>query len=665
MRKISSLLFLIAAAISVLFLTSGFNNKALAISPTPTAVPTTGKIITISRCLNVDYCSQSPNCVVKNGHRVQLSTKTDSPPLRVNHDTFVGECFSYTQLNEKKPRNICTTGSSTLDNTLFGIDNSSKLTKDLGYKLENIDYVEGQTAVKTLRPMFPPQVQTVKTDNNSAMPKIPVLEWQDYTPQSHLRTFLAFQQVTVSTAIRTKEGGQQQAELDFLEDPAVCVPLSWDPDGRVFDSVTLDPIPGSKVALLKKDPTTGQWSDPLIPSRFKIPTEVDGKYGYDVPDGDYKLVVVPPYNYTFPVSDTIEISPNYKKVYLNPLAINQPPVPTPTYPITAMYPSEIGEVITVAGAPQHADIPLKPNRAKGYEYKQVKVEFVEQRELTGNIVIQGESSHPFTKIMVYVTDGTGVQLFKTYTSDYAGRFNITLESKMLPLGKRYSRMDFQASDLTKVTTVSALINNLVENLIYRFKGMVKEVNAQNSPITSVDLNQMPLYLEGYAYDASGNIMKSSTVGIYLTFSNKPSYETITDEKGYFKITSEFLPSMPFGIKYTSLTGITNKVTPEEFMDKNSAYLASNNINLYAYKNVSGTNKPPAFFLKKQVGQLSQPPAGGPTTTSLSTSPQTTGYLANANNSTLIILLVLIILLGIVGAVLVIQLMKKNQPQQPL
>lgn len=629
------------------------NNSVLAAATTGTELKTKP----ISRCLKTTYCNLPENCVIVSGHRVQLETDTSKAPLRANHKTYINECFSYVPPGETKNKNVCTTGDSDLDKELHGIDNFSKIQADLGYKLEDISKVVTQPS-KTLFPLYDVAAKKatqalidLKTD---AFSNIPVVEWQDYTPVSHSRTWLAFQLVTENTAIRTKEGGEQQAELDFLEDPQACVPFGWDPDGRTFDSVTLDPIPGATVKLLKKNETTGAWEDPAIPGRFKMPTAVDGKYGYDVLNGDYKIVVTPPLNYTFPLLDISKINPNYKKVYINPLSTT----PGSTASATRIYPAQTGEIVKVFNAPEHADLPLKPNKASGYQYKNVKVEFIEQRQLSGDVIIQGESSHPFTKIKIYVApvggSGTG-QYFKTFTSKYDGSFSFVLEQQSLPEGTRYSRADFQASDLTKPLSQESTSSKLATTWL------APEVQAQDGPVTSVGLHDIPAYLEGYAYN-NGKTLSNATVGVYLTFSNISSHEVKTDDKGYFKITSEFLPVMPYELRYTSATGETIKVSPETFMVQNAKYLADSKVSIYKYKNAQGTDKPP-FFATRPSAQ--ETPGG--TVNALTPQPtirSTNPLFAGSSGQTMMILLILIVLLGVVGTVLVLQLLKKNQ-QPPL
>lgn len=640
----------------VLFL--GYKETRAQGVPTPSAQT----VKPISRCLKVEPCSSAnPKCLVGTGHTARLSTDPKEPALEANKKTYITECFSYAKTAGTAATNICTTGNPQLDVELFGVDNLTKIQADIGQsftKEENGGVYIVQTG--TAQKLDPPT--TVQTDGKSNIPK---MEWNDYTPVGRERRWLAYQLINVTPAIRTKEGGEQQATLDFLADPAVCAPLAWDPDGRVFDAVTLDPIPGATVTLTKRYATGFQnalQSEKIVNPQFTVE---DGKFSFIVTDGDYKLSVVAP-GYVFPVTDITKVNANYSKIYVNPDAYPIAPTPVlPNAPKTKIYPAQTGEILTVAGRPQHGDIPLNPSKVTGFEHKKVVItSFVEQRLLSGNMSIQGELSHPFAKITVYVVDKNSTSSVSTplptaYKADRNGRFNFVLDQKTLTAGKIFDHITFEAVDLTGPLSKKGSFLKQLWTLIWPAFGAVQA--QQTSQQTSVKLNQIPAYLEGYAYDSSGKVVPNATVGVYLTFSTKPSYEAKTDENGFFKLTSEFLPNMPYSIRYTSATGaVVSTITPETFITQNAKYLADNKINLYGYKDVKGGTTPPPFFMNSAGRQGAQ--AGGAVVPTTAANPLVGA--AQSNNGLMTTLIILLLLVGVLGLIVGIYLLKKNQQVPP-
>lgn len=614
----------------------------------------------ISRCLASAHCLTPGVCTVTDGHRSRLTTDPKEPPLEVNHATYIVECFSYVPVNGKTAASVCSTGSSQLDNELFKVDNFSKLKNDLGLAETALFRVDNNVAT----PINP--ITTVRTDAKSYLP---TLELHDYTPQGHTRQFLAFQLIEVGPAIRTKIGGEQQAVLDFLADPQVCAPVSWDPDGRAFDGATLDPIPGVTVSLVKK--YADGYQNALRSEKIVNPqiTSNDGYFSFYVTDGDYKLTATA-LGYTFPATDITKVNPNYKKIYVNPDAYLLPPAKKdPLAPLTKIYPSETTEVITVKGKPQHVDIPLLSNKSGGVEYKKVSVKsVVEQRMLSSGVSVQGEVSHPFAKVTVYVSDinstsNLSTPLSKVYQADRYGRFSITLDQKSLPAGKMYDHLGFTAVNLADRTLQGF---NLKNSLLKILAKLQFKVEAQTPDETTIKLNQIPLYLEGYAYDAFGKTLANATVGIYLNYSENPSSEVKTDEKGYFKITSEYLPNTPYNIRYTTSTGLVVKITPEQFIKQNTKYLTDNNINLFGYKDVKGGTNPPKFSTFAQgAGEARSDNLGGNPKLSPAAGGGVQPLTASSKNKSLLFLIVLLFIVGILGLVAGLYLLKKNQQQSPL
>ena len=65
----------------------------------------------------------------------------------------------------------------------------------------------------------------------------------------------------------------------------------------------------------------------------------------------------------------------------------------------------------------------------------------------------------------------------------------------------------------------------------------------------------------------------------LSFSENPYYQTKINEEGFYVIDSQYLPSVPYVIKYEATTGEKTTVKTSEFAVQNTTYLSSNKVNL--------------------------------------------------------------------------------------
>lgn len=583
---------------------------------------------------NPDY-SQIGICTKKLGHRVRLSSRESDKSLK-NSPTYIIECFSYVPAGATTPILICTTGSSVLDKELFcpnqnsndpscnQYDNYSKLNKDIGYNLSHNDEygifkIDGNQATK-----IPPQKLMSDSIGN-----IPFLEWQSYTPAGHFRKFLAVNTFNIVDNPNAQGGGQKQSTLfDASAMAKDCAVIGWDPEGTVFDAVSLEPVPNSSVTLLKK--YSNEFRDARESEIGLANPQVtieDGKFSFIVADGTYKLTALA-VNYTFPIDLVSRLNQNYTNIYSN------------------IYPIQSGIEIIQKGKLEHRDIPMLPNNSTGYKYNLKALSFFNDLDKsTGQIVIEGRVSHPLTRIKVYTLKNTNGILTKnrnvfTGAADKLGRFNIRVNQSILESGEVYGNVEFEKVDLTN--------------------------NQPTNQTTSIKFDSIPNYLDGFAYDTSGKPLTNTKVAIYTTYSDKPYFETTTDDTGHFKITSEYLPFMPYKIKYLTNTNQTSKiqsieVNPNQFIAQNSQYLLENNISLSSYRNstdAANVSKPPVAKPTKD-GFASQPIG-----TSISKIPgQGDGTVqSSASSSVILILAIILLLIGGAGAMLgIYALHKKQQP----
>jgi len=490
-------------------------------------------------CLNANQAAD--------GHTANVSVDPEAK-LLVNNETYVFECL---------PNSECTSGNADLDQQVFGRNNLQSLNSQYGYLFE------GSTL-----PSNP-----LMSDGEG---NIPTFTWQSSTPASHARRWLALNYFEPIPDMGTGEEKTQQVgtfSFETVVNQSDCVSLSWDPYGRVFDSKTLEPVNKTSVTLLKKRESgafTMMTPADLLGGSILNPqlTKEDGGFSFVVPDGTYKLTVSNS-DYVFP-EKIINLQSNYSKIYSD------------------IYPDQTGEEIVQKGAIQHRDIPLKqvlvglePN-AKLMEY------FYDLNKPTSTVIVKGRVSHPFAKIKAYSLKPDPVSqenvryrlLTKNPVSaDKLGNFILRVDQSHFEPTESFGEITVEKIDLTQPS--------LVEKIKQWLFGFIGKVNAQTMIASSIRLEPILNHLEGYAYDAGGEVLPNSTVSIYLNFSNKPSYQTKTDDKGYYQISSEFLPSMPYRIAYTTTAGQVVKTSTNKFIVQNSDSIVASDIKINQFTDKEG------------------------------------------------------------------------------
>lgn len=511
-------------------------------------------------CLRSQVCSDSASkCSGKGvlGHRVILSVKEDAKPLS-NSDTYILECLATTG------GQVCTTGNTNNDMLIYGRDNTASLKTSDNYQFQGMFIADGITAANN----------PVKSKTNG---DINPVEWQSYS-KGNERKFLAlnFFDPTGGTGLMG-QGGQQQGTFSFETQSNLknCVSINWDPYGRVFDSQTLEPIPNTSVNLLKK--RNDGFFSPLLPNELlggaienPYSTKENGYYSFVVPDATYKLSVSQQ-NYVFPNVET-KLNPGYIKAY------------------TELYPQQTGFEIVQKGSIEHRDIPLDP-KSSGISYPVKLIEyFYNLDKSTNKAILEGLVSHPLTIIRLYSIKPSGIlqtpiryKLLKSIAADRYGKFKTEIDQTTFEPTEFFGDMELEKVDLTiNPTSMQSIMKKLFSSLF----GGAKNVEAAQSSTIVIRFNPILNSLKGYAYDSNKNILPRATVGVYLTYANKPYNGTKTDEKGYYEIPSERLPDSPYNIKYSTTIGGLQTINTSKFIAQNNVFLEKNKINLNANKSSS-------------------------------------------------------------------------------
>jgi len=507
-------------------------------------------------CLDLEWCGDraGTSCSGEGqpAHRAKISTKEGAKAL-LGADAYIVECFSVDGAT------MCTTGTPENDATVFSENRVAQLNSSVQYRYDGMYGVDGKTVVTN------PVRSTVSGE-------IGPFEWQSMTPGNLPRKFLAVNFFSGENAQPGSAGGQQQGTLEFEVAKADCVSFSWDPYGRVFDAKTLEPVKGATVQLMLQrasgEYTVFNASELKGFGTFKNPqvTRSEGAFNFVVPDGTYKLAVSAP-GYKFPGALS-SLAAGYEDVYSD------------------IYPAQTGEAIVQKGQIQHRDIPLEVAAGSVSQNNPVELleYFITLDKGRSVYVVEGRVSHPLTKVQVW-TDKEGVassgkenfRVAATANADAGGKFKVMVDQNSLDEGEYVSEIE-----LIKKTLASPQAG-LVERIM---SYIIPDVNAQSSTV-QVDLPPIPNYIEGIAYDASNNPMAGATVEVFMERSKKAFYTTTADELGYFRVSSENLPFMPYTLRYTSTAGVSVSVPTKTFLSQNDAYLKDNNVNVNQYETQDG------------------------------------------------------------------------------
>lgn len=465
-------------------------------------------------------------------------------------------------------------------------------------------------------------------------------EVQGYTVYAARRKFVLYYAPAVlptpTGRAESGTGGQQQDQLtwrditEYQQDNCGFGP-GYDPYGRVFDSVSLEPIPGVSVSLLQKnqqgafDAGYAKQRNNLIMNPFA--TGSSGDFAFYVEDGDYRLSPVLA-NYVHPLTKDWTQKGNAAQIYSD-FYLNDSPA------------------ILQRGAIQHRDIPFIPADNVGKTYDLVVLASESKTASNGDLIFEGRVSHPFAEVLIDICRlNNGVEVCgdrKVYGktnggADKEGRFKVTLKQSELQPGEYYKR-SFRKINLQTMTS------------------------DETQPLKGgFALNSIPSYIEGYAYDETGKLITGGYVGLYLISMPVPQYVAPIDNKGYYKITSEHIPKEPYIIKYLTLNGEEYTPTAElkiaDYLNQNQEFLTAEQIALYTpvtEKNNPRRSITPEFVPEQQVSPIMTENKDSDTQASQPAKTTEEGE----RNPMLLIGAILLLLVGGAGALLAVYVYKKK------
>ncbi len=468
-----------------------------------------------------------------------------------------------------KEKTVCTTGDPQLDKEIFGAD----FTADI--KNLNADagawstYAYGEKNTGNL---------SLKIAKNKIKPtggKISAVANMSNALGHFVYPFYGFYQEGPTAMLETGGAGEGQKQGTFTfagnVDTKNCTTILWDPYGRIFDSQSLEPIPGITIKVL-----TSILPLEKLAQIFGNPqtTFEDGAFNFLVEPGTYYLRLVNlPSKYTFKTKPNL--SPNYSKAYSKrdgTSSIYQPD----------------DRIVEVAKKPEHRDIPLDPGKNPLGHFPVVNITTYGYDQMTfgDSTKYGGKISHPFS-IVALIGKKTKKEVSRI-TADKFGFWSISIVNKLIPQDE-------------------PLVIKLIKVDLTTMKS-----DEKNGRITN-DVTFYPIAqkIQGYLYNED-KIANNTPVTVTLENNNKAFYQTITDKNGYLSIPSNNLPNFSYNLiaKFAG-TNITKRLSTDVFAQENKAYLEKNNINLMVNdttKNKKTGKQPDSNLFSNTTSDLSNPPA---------------------------------------------------------
>jgi len=606
-------------------------------------------------------------------HSAELSTKptTLDKPL-ANSNTYIVECLQIpTNLNipaavraeltangGKIPTEVCTTGDSNVDKFIWNNDRFATVIKLFSaYGQNGIGYEYQGYYKEDLVSKYEPESTNhyVTTNASGDFPMGKFVYASDTWTGTFVvdRKFMAYNRFAKGDGLNVAgAGGQQQGKLEFTFEGANknCVKIAWDPYGTVFDTQTLEPVPGTAVALYTNQGGVFRLvNDQDVPGGFiqnPMTTKEDGYFSFIVPDGTYKLAVSAT-GYTFPTTQTT-LQSNAHVIYSD------------------FY---HGENIVQQGAMVHRDIPVDaPSSNVTQKYAAKLIGLFQSVTPDGNTIIDGRVSHPYARINAYCkkTDGTKGSLNTTLQADKHGQFKLIFNPSKCNenTGEMYAIVEVEAIDLTRSLTVQNLYDKIIAWILNK-----KDVQAALVPI-SYSFDPILNYVEGYAKDSTDTSLPGATVGVY-TIGDKNPYRTVkADSTGRFAFNSDQLPKSPYELKYQNTLGASTRVSTTKFIVQNLPTIQKEKIDLYSEKlspvptpapNISQrgtTSESSSNNSSSNIIRSSSDKSSLPTSKTISSTDMQNNAV---KNQIIIMIIIMVLIVGVGGMIALFMLKKQNTP----
>lgn len=506
-------------------------------------------------------------------------------------------------------------------------------------------------------------------------------EWGSSSNVSIRRTFRALAYSMPISGTSGSDPSNKVGQLGFTVGGEACeTSVNYDPLGRVFYSPNMEPVEDATVALYRNMPLPS----PAIGTEYQLvstsmpdilgyslrnpqPSGALGYFSFAVPPGIYKLLVVadgvsvPNTLGGVPLSTSV-MDPEATQIS-SPVIVQTNGSPEPLYEqvyqvtndsVNVLLP-EIHETTTI----ERRDVAMTgvtPMPARPLMYTRT----VHNNRVTE---INGRINKPFGRaVLRKVSDGSEVG---NALADKDGRYRAEIRANLGP--DDVISITASAVSLVPITPTpppQGMLQQWIHSIVSQFTRKVEAQSLPDQLIIPPRLN----YLEGYAYDNAGNVLKNADVTIFDQNLGVPVYVTKTDSEGYYSVTSENLPRNDYLIWYTP-EGSTNVVTidSKKFYTQNKDYVEKMNIDVMQPK----YSKPAEVYLTQHPeptraqgqnpGADVRPGSGTPRDPVAPTRAMELSDTLNQQVSPALLMYVAILLLLIVGAgLLIVYYLKRKQ-----
>jgi len=244
----------------------------------------------------------------------------------------------------------------------------------------------------------------------------------------------------------------------------------------------------------------------------------------------------------------------------------------------------------------------------------------------------GKVTHPLT-VVTLQGEETGKKVVTT-AANKTGFWNATVENALYPM-----RAD-----------------GTPDRLIAYYQKTDLTGSAPSAPVKGGEVEPILNYVEGYAYDSAGKPLPQAGVGFRQQATDKIVYVTTSDNTGYFKIPTRYLPTFGYELVFLP-TGATEPtfMTTSVFTAKNAPLLKQKGVNLLTSRNDEFIN--PKSVPSQPVSKSS--PAVEPTGLVMDLADKK----ASANMALLVASIVFLLLAG-VGTVAFLIYKKQKSKDQP-
>jgi hypothetical protein len=463
-------------------------------------------------------CLKAERIIIKDGEKTIRKRKLTGTGFPVGKTIYI------VSITQSKAGQIITTGDQSADTDLapFGAK----------YVAGVMKYLEGQA-----------KMTSADGSINVVVNAVPSYEPARHTPAQYFGVFGKEPQPIVGEQATGTEGGLQQGPLTLeqLFSPSAtsdCASIQWDPEGRVFDANTLEPMENVVVTIL--DST----KKPVNQAGVKNPdnTDILGIYTFYVEEGDYYLSVKPPSGFTLPSSES-QIHKNFTRAYYNLYKKDEviiERIDTPEEEAQG-YPNV-----------EHRDIPLYSTTAK--TIRPFNVLAHTEIAAADGTVYSGQTTHPLSKVILK----QGGQVIYEKEADKYGAYSFPIESALIdpqaPVDITFEKTDLTSESLT-------FLDHIKQQLFGVVFAQQKSITIRTQPILQS--------IKGTAFDKDGNTIPYSIVNIKLTSNDAIAIQTKADNEGKFSIPDGTAPTLPYYFEFIDpLTNIQTRKETSEFSVNN-------------------------------------------------------------------------------------------------